>query len=945
VTKYFTIFTLVLLLSPVLIRAQEQCTYIVSDVASLLNIQNLIRGEVAEGLSRNIVVCLNGGTYYLSSPLQFDNRDSGTGQYSITYQSTPGQTAVISGGKIITTAWTKSENIWTNTLSDGVSFRQLYLNNAPLPRASRSFTIESVNGRQITVNEIANFSNLSPDAELLALGSFSIYREKIIAGNSNTLTAATLMGLWSVNPDPGYAGIAPMPGRPLFVENDPKYLDQPGEWTLTTSSKTLKYFPKSEAEDPNSGQFIYPYLDQLLIISSSKNLAFNNLTFVHSKWTLPTGGYDGLQAGSYGMDPYTTTYFSPPAILTEFSSNLEFNTNTFWHLGSHGLALGQGSNNIKINGNLFTDIGGNSIMVGYRPQFVLEADWNPVSLAPQHNDITNNTIYSTATNMWDSVGIFAAFSGFTTISNNLIHDLPYSGISAGFIWNTAATSMKNTTIQYNLIYHTNLKLNDGGGIYVLGNQANSFMYNNAMTDIYPPAYGSAVAGIYFDNGSIGWTVRENGTNNWWCSDCPGNDPANSPTNFSLISNYVGDNPSTKYYISPASQVRTESGSVVTTDSNCYNFLANGDYYFPNPNTGGNRPCQSTANALSNYFLLQGIADDNRLEQSERWIYGYQPRSDWAPFGPQITSPSPTPTPTPTPSPTPTPTPPSATNFVFVFTGESNSGGQAPNSDATPEDLAPAPQVQILNNTTFKFENLDIGTNNNIGHYNLPCCDTHGLELQLANSTKANAFANNPQVYLVKTGQGLSTLSEWNVGGTYWTKFLQRTDATKALLPTPKQWVVWYSLGINDYIFETPISTFKSLTIAHLNKIKAELPGAIIIMTQFQSMGDIYTAALTQIAASEPNVYVVDSTGATLGIPLHWDYAGFKTLGTRMVTITNNALGSPTPTPTPTPIPFPGDLDGDNKVDIFDYNTLVASFGHPYTIFDYNQLVANFGKSN
>ena len=117
------------------------------------------------------------------------------------------------------------------------------------------------------------------------------------------------------------------------------------------------------------------------------------------------------------------------------------------------------------------------------------------------------------------------------------------------------------------------------------------------------------------------------------------------------------------------------------------------------------------------------------------------------------------------------------------------------------------------------------------------------------------------------------------------------------------------------------------------------------MTQFQSMGDIYTAALTQIAASEPNVYVVDSTGATLGIPLHWDYAGFKTLGTRMVTITNNALGSPTPTPTPTPTPFPGDLDGDNKVDIFDYNTLVASFGHPYTIFDYNQLVANFGKSN
>lgn len=41
--------------------------------------------------------------------------------------------------------------------------------------------------------------------------------------------------------------------------------------------------------------------------------------------------------------------------------------------------------------------------------------------------------------------------------------------------------------------------------------------------------------------------------------------------------------------------------------------------------------------------------------------------------------------------------------------------------------------------------------------------------------------------------------------------------------------------------------------------------------------------------------------------------------------------------------IPGDIDGNGKVDIFDYNTLVSKFGNPYTIFDYNTLVANFGK--
>ena len=536
---------LITIILPIPVLAQNQtCTHTVFNVTSLLNVQNTIRNEISSGLSRNIVVCLNGGTYFLTSPLQFDNRDSGTNQYSITYQSTPGQSAVISGGKIITSPWTKSGNVWVNVLGDNVSFRQLYLNNNRLPRASRSFTIASVNGQRITVKETANFFNLSPDAEVLALGNFSAFREKIISGNSNTLTTATLMGLGSI--DSAYAYIAPKVGRPLYVENDPKYLNQPGEWTLSTSSKTIQYFPQSITEDPNSEQFIYPNLDQLLIIrgtslsSPVKNLVFKNLTFAHSKWTLPDQGYDGLQAGVYSMSPYTATYFSLSAILTEFASNLEFDSNTFWHLGSHGLALGQGSSNVKINGNLFTDVGGNSIIVGYRPQFILEADWNPTSLAPQHNNITNNTIYATANDMWDAVGIFAAFSGFTNISNNLIHDLPYSGISAGFNWKYDATSMSNTNIQNNLIRYTNLKLNDGGGIYVLGNQPNSLMFNNAMTDIVPPdPIGFTVAGIYFDNGSSGWQVQENIISNWFCSDCqPNHVPSDSLSNFNLISNNV-----------------------------------------------------------------------------------------------------------------------------------------------------------------------------------------------------------------------------------------------------------------------------------------------------------------------------------------------------------------------------------------------------------------------
>ena len=64
----------------------------------------------------------------------------------------------------------------------------------------------------------------------------------------------------------------------------------------------------------------------------------------------------------------------------------------------------------------------------------------------------------------------------------------------------------------------------------------------------------------------------------------------------------------------------------------------------------------------------------------------------------------------------------------------------------------------------------------------------------------------------------------------------------------------------------------------------------------------------------------------------------------------------TPTPTPTPVGKLGDVNHDGKVDIFDYNILVANFGKTGSavtgdinhdgkvdIFDYNILVANFGK--
>jgi hypothetical protein len=247
----------------------------------------------------------------------------------------------------------------------------------------------------------------------------------------------------------------------------------------------------------------------------------------------------------------------------------------------------------------------------------------------------------------------------------------------------------------------------------------------------------------------------------------------------------------------------------------------------------------------------------------------------------------------------TATPSAISTLAFVITGESNSGGIGPNSDATVGELSPHHAVQITNLTSgqFLYEDLHIGVNNLRDHTGLESYfnTSHGFELELANKVEANAFPDNPLVYLTKTGHGGSQVAQWNVGGTYWTKFLQRINAAKTQLPSNKQWVVWLSLGINDSIAGTPTSTWKTAMIAHINKIKVELPGAIIVMTEFQSMPagsgyPAYNAVIDQIAASEANVFTVDSTGAGTDGANHWLYQGLKTITDRLVVVTKNALG-------------------------------------------------------
>jgi Carbohydrate esterase, sialic acid-specific acetylesterase len=232
-------------------------------------------------------------------------------------------------------------------------------------------------------------------------------------------------------------------------------------------------------------------------------------------------------------------------------------------------------------------------------------------------------------------------------------------------------------------------------------------------------------------------------------------------------------------------------------------------------------------------------------------------------------------------------------LAFVFAGESNSGGIALNSAATAGELNARPAVQIMNlySGKFSFEPLKIGFNNVVDHAGLSnnviyvpnppnTILVHGMELGLANAVESAAFAGVTSVYLIKTGQGGSRIAEWASDGAYWKKFIERTDAAKAQLPNATRWVVWYSQGLNDAVGNVPIAAWKTATVAHLAKIKAQLPNCQILLTEFQSMPanggyPQVNQAIREIVAADPTLTSVDTTGAGTDGANHWSYAGYR----------------------------------------------------------------------
>jgi len=496
----------------------------------LLAAQAKVR-QATSTMTTDINVVLAGGTYRLGSALTFDAAagDSATGGHIVSYQADVGAHPVINGGQLVT-GWTQgSTGVWNATVPAGTDTRQLYVNGVRANRASgsvaTSFT-RTATGYTTSTAAFAGWQNIA-NLEFVYNVGWTQMRCGVASVSGTTVTMRqpcfdnSTRKQYGVNAD-----------LPSSIENARELLNNPGEFYLDRPANTIYYLPRT-GQQLSTAVVERASLQNVITGHGTasnplRGLALRGLTIEYGGWTAPNAadGFSEVQANvrltgasawqnqgscdrfsttNPGTCPYGNWTMTPGNVTFDYTDGLTLTGNTFQHLGGAGLQLGQGVKNSSITGNVVTDISGNGIEIGNG------TDANPadVTIMPTGNTVANNWIHNVAVEYTGGVGIFQGYTVNDTITHNQINNVPYSGISSNWGWGRTATKTSGNKITNNLVYDYMQQRDDGGGIYVLGQEGTSLAGGLLISgNVIRGAVGGGHA-IYTDGGSQYVTMTGN----------------------------------------------------------------------------------------------------------------------------------------------------------------------------------------------------------------------------------------------------------------------------------------------------------------------------------------------------------------------------------------------------------------------------------------------------
>lgn len=357
-----------------------------------------------ENMTGDITVFLREGSYRVDEPLEFTEKDSGTGGYNVIWSGYNGETAKISGGKAVT-GWKKhNDKLWVADYDGSEYVRQLWVNGKRARRAqsevpydiSELFKVSDnkykYDGVMTAESKFADYKNQEDIQIHFSRGwkSYLLNVERIEKTSGGARWFMYQPAFSEAEDEAIHHNIDA--GHDFYVENAFEELDREGEFYFNRAEKKIYYMPR-QGEDINKIEAEAAYVDKLLDIRGENannrihNIVFKNLEFAHATWNrVSKVGLVNDQAQWMHPDPSDTMiepgYKMVPAnIQLDRAEKIQFIGNKFYDFGAVCIGMYQGVINCKIIGNQFYDIADSAVTIGTEYQPYVDKEYKGYNLA------------------------------------------------------------------------------------------------------------------------------------------------------------------------------------------------------------------------------------------------------------------------------------------------------------------------------------------------------------------------------------------------------------------------------------------------------------------------------------------------------------------------------------------------------------------------------------
>ena len=461
-------------------------------LATLARAQELVRG-MAKNKVAGITVWVRKGTYYQRKPLVFEAADSGTSNCPVTYSAFPGEEVTLSGGRRLDCHWTPyKDGIMMCSLPEmkgsTMPFTQLFVNGkrqirarypnydaknplvwgdgyidvaqAPEPWPPTQFHFEPATFTKkrwakpelavVQIFPVAYWGSLQWqvkdidwDAHQVKLGWGGFQINELEWGSTSTGLGRSKFYAAEDGAE------APYKAR-FYIENVFEELDSPGEWYLDSEKGILYYMPAAGV-DLNHAKIEAPVLDQVAEFRGSQqdpvhHISLSGFRIAHTASTF----FKQYEAPSRG----DWTIHCGGAVFMEGAEDCGVEKCFFDAVGGNAIFLNNYNRHNRIYGNKITETGDSGIcLVGFEP--MAQGTNHPV---PTENLISNNLIHDCGVFGKQIAGIFSSITLRSTISHNLVYNMPQAAMTFNDGWGGGHI------IEFNEIHDTVLETSDHGPI-------------------------------------------------------------------------------------------------------------------------------------------------------------------------------------------------------------------------------------------------------------------------------------------------------------------------------------------------------------------------------------------------------------------------------------------------------------------------------------------------